>query len=289
MRLPSLLREPLLHFLAIGAALFLFFHWSGGSGQGASRIVVTAGQIAALEAGHARTWRRPPTEAELKGLIDEYVREEIATREAMAMGLDRDDTVIRRRLRQKFEFSAEDQLEARPPTDAELQAYLETYPDRFRREPRLSLRQVHLGPQRGAALQDDARRLLERLATAGPPVDVAALGDSRLLPPTLERAALGEVARTFGDEFAGAVLKLEPGRWAGPIRSSYGLHVVIVDAREGGQMPALADVRPLVERDYMAERRRRQLDAMYTGLLARYPVVIEKQGPASAASAAEVK
>jgi hypothetical protein len=175
-------------------------------------------------------------------------------------------------------------LDATPATDAELQAFLESHPDTYRREPRLSLRQVHLGPQRGSGLQDDARQLLARLQAAGPDADTRTLGDSRLLPPSVENTAFDELARIFGDEFAGAMLKAEPGRWVGPIRSGYGLHVVIVDRREGGQLPTLADLRPLVERDFMADRRKRQIDAMYTKLLARYPVVIERRSPAASAS-----
>ena len=279
------LREPLVQFLLIGAVLFIVFDLRGGDAGGGQRIVVTPGQVDAVAAGFSRTWNRPPNEQELKAQLDEYVREEIAVREAVALGLDRDDTVIRRRLRQKFEFAAEDAIEATPPTDAELQAFLDTYPDRFRTEPRFSLRQVHLGPQRGNALQDDARQMLERLQAKGPEADVNDLGDSRLLPSSLENTALGEVARIFGDEFAGALLKAEPGRWVGPVRSGYGLHIVIVDGSEGGQLPALADVRPLVERDFMADRRKRALDAMYAKLLARYPVVIEMRKPAAASPA----
>jgi hypothetical protein len=242
--------------------------------------------VDAVAAGFRRTWNRPPNEQELKAQLDEYVREEIAVREAVALGLDRDDTVIRRRLRQKFEFAAEDAFEATPATDAELQAFLDTYPDNFRTEPRFSLRQVHLGPQRGKALQDDARQILDRLQAAGPDVEIRSLSDSRLLPAGLEHTGLGEVARIFGDEFAAELLKAEPGRWVGPVRSGYGLHLVIVDSRDGGQLPALADVRPLVERDFMAERRKRALDAMYARLLARYPVVIERRSPAAASAAA---
>ena len=275
MRLKSLFREPLLHFLAIGAALFLFFHWSGGAGQGTTRLVITGGQIAHLEAGFTRTWQRPPTEAELKGLIDDWVREEIATREAMTNGLDRDDTVIRRRLRQKFEFAAEDMTDARPASDVELRAWLDAHADDYRSEPRVSLRQVHLGAQRGTALADDAHRLLERLSAAGPQADITTLGDSRMLPPGMEQARASEVARTFGEEFAAALLKIEPGRWAGPVRSGYGLHVVIVDAIEPGRTPALAEARALVERDFMADRRKRSLEALYAGLLERYEVRIE--------------
>jgi hypothetical protein len=101
----AVLREPLVHFLSLGALLFLYFEWNGGaSGAGSKRIVITPGLVEHLATGFARTWQRPPTNEELKGLIDEYVKEEIATREAVAMGLDRDDTIIRRRLRQKPEF-----------------------------------------------------------------------------------------------------------------------------------------------------------------------------------------
>jgi len=279
------LREPLFQFLLIGAVLFIVFDLRGGDASGGQRIVVTPGQVDAVAAGFSRTWNRPPDDQELKAQLDEYVREEIAVREATALGLDRDDTVIRRRLRQKFEFAAEDAFDATPPTDAELQAFLEANPDTFRREPRLSLRQVHLGTQRGSALLDDAREMLGRLEAAGASADVSALSDSRLLPTRLETTALGEVARIFGDEFAGAALKAEPGRWVGPIRSGFGLHMLIIDGREGGQLPALADVRPVVERDFMADRRKRALDAMYAKLLDRYPVVIERRGAATAAAA----
>jgi PPIC-type PPIASE domain len=280
------LREPLVQFLLIGAVLFIVFDLRGGGERGGQRIVVTPGQVDAVAAGFRRTWNRPPNEQELKAQLDEYVREEIAVREAVALGLDRDDTVIRRRLRQKFEFAAEDAFEATPATDAELQAFLDTYPDNFRTEPRFSLRQVHLGQQRGKVLQDDARQILDRLQAAGPDVEIRSLSDSRLLPAGLEHTGLGEVARIFGDEFAAELLKAEPGRWVGPVRSGYGLHLVIVDSRDGGQLPALADVRPLVERDFMAERRKRALDAMYARLLARYPVVIERRSPTAASAAA---
>ena len=123
------LREPLVHFLALGALLFALSHWRGGAGS--NRIVITPGQIDSLVAIFARTWQRPPTEEELKGLVDDYVRDELATREGLAIGLDRDDTVIRRRLRQKLEFLVEDSPDAAPVTDAELQAWLEQHPDQY--------------------------------------------------------------------------------------------------------------------------------------------------------------
>ena len=115
----KLIREPLVHFLLLGGLLFAFFEWQGGgSGPGSTRISITPGLVAHLATGFSKTWQRPPTDQELKGLIDEYVKEEIAAREATVMGLDRDDTVIRRRLRQKLEFLLEDVVAEIAPTEA---------------------------------------------------------------------------------------------------------------------------------------------------------------------------
>ena len=271
-------REPLVQFLAIGALLFAAFHWWDVRGSGSNRIVITPGQVDTLVAGFARTWHRPPSEKELKALTNELLREEVATREAMALGLDRDDTVVRRRLRQKLEFLAEDTIDATPPTDAELEAWLAAHPDLFRQDPRLTFRQVYLSPdRRKGTVEADARKLREELSRAGPNAAIDSMGDSLMLEDEMRRATRSDVARVFGEEFADEILKIEPGRWAGPVRSGYGLHIVLVREREGGRLPALAEVRPQVEREFTADRRRRQIDAMYARLLARYRVVIEKR------------
>jgi hypothetical protein len=164
----SFLREPLVHFLLLGALLFVYFEWKGGgSGPGSTRITITPGLVEHLASGFARTWQRPPTDEELKGLVDEHVKEEIATREALAMGLDRDDAIIRRRLRQKMEFLAEDAVDQVQPTDAELQAWLDRHPEAFRAESRLALRQVYVSTERrGASARAEAERLLARLREA---------------------------------------------------------------------------------------------------------------------------
>jgi len=270
-------REPLLHFLVLGALLFLVFNWRGGGGPSSNRIVITPGQIDSMAAGFARTWQRPPSEPELKGLIDDYVREEIATREAMALGLDRDDTIIRRRLRQKLEFVAEDTIDATPPTDAELQAWMTQHPETFRVEPQVAFRQVYLSPDKhGASTGVEGQRLLTQLTAGGPRVDTAALGDPLMLPREVERTTRADVARVFGEEFADAVLKVEPGRWTGPLRSGYGLHFVFVTERQEARTPALAEVRPLVEREFLSARRTRELSQMYERLLERYRVTMEK-------------
>jgi parvulin-like peptidyl-prolyl isomerase len=271
-----LLREPLVHFLAIGAALFLFSSWKGGGGAPSGRIVVTRARLDSLAAGFARTWQRPPAPEELKGLVDGYVREEIAVREAMATGLDKDDAIIRRRLKQKVDFLAEDRIDATPPTDAELAAWLAAHSGLYRAEERVSFRQVCLTPEkRGgrAAAEAEARRLAAALDRKGPNADPG--GDSLLLPPDMPLAPKGEIARVFGTDFADAVVKLEPGRWTAPVPSGFGVHAVLVREKEAARAPALAEVRAAVERDFVADRRTRELDALYARLLAKTQVVIE--------------
>jgi PPIC-type PPIASE domain len=269
-----LMREPLVHFLVLGALLFAVSHWRGDA---SNRIVITPGQIDSMAATFARTWQRPPTEQELKGLVDDYVREELATREAGALGLDRDDVVIRRRLRQKLEFLIEDSPDAAPVTDTELRTWLERHADRYRFEPEVAFRQVYVSPdRRGDATERDAKILLAKLSADGS--DVATdIGDRLMVPRDVELSARSSIARQFGEEFAAAVLQIEPGHWAGPVRSGYGLHLVWVHTRDGGRMPALEEVRPQVERDVFSARRRERMEQMYAEMLSRYTVVMEKR------------
>jgi hypothetical protein len=284
----AILREPLLHFLLIGAALFLYFHFAGGGGPGSTRIVLSSGQIAHLEAGFTRTWSRPPTEAELKGLIDEWVREEIAVREAMSAGLDRDDTVIRRRLRQKLEFLVEDSAEASPPTDDELKAWLAKHAGEYRAEPRVAFRQVFVNRERrGAGAEADAAAILKRLTAAGPSARIDDLGDATMLPMDVELAPVRDIDRIFGSGFAKQLDAVAPGKWGGPIRSGYGLHVVLVRERVEGAEPSFDALRPLATRAVLAERRARELAAMYDRLLAKYTVVVDRP-PAPKGAASEV-
>jgi hypothetical protein len=269
-------REPLVQFMATGLLLFLFFAWRGDNGPNSSRIVITQGQIDALAAGFAGVWQRPPTGPELKSLIDDFVREELAIREAMRMGLDRDDVIIRRRLRQKLEFLVEDNITASPPTDAELQAYLNQHPDKFRTEPQVAFQQVFLNPiRRHATITHDAKVLLARLAATDAATDVKMLGDPLMLPSEMPLSTRSDVSRLFGNAFADEVLKLKPGRWAGPIRSAYGLHLVFASEQVEGRLPSFAQIRPLVEREVLSERKSRELNAMYDRLLEQYRVTIE--------------
>jgi hypothetical protein len=288
-RINQWLREPLVHFLVIGALLFLGFHFWGGGGAGTNRIVITPGQIDSMVMRFTRIWQRPPTSNELKGLIDDYVRGEIAAREARAMGLDRDDTIIQRRLRQKLEFMAEDVLNAHSPTDEELQAWMKEHADKFRIEPEIGFLQVYLNPdKRKKAIQDDAQKMLEQLRAAGSPAETISAGDTLMLPGQVDLTRLSDIKRMFGSQFADEIIQVEPGRWTGPVYSGYGFHLVYVTERKESRMPAFVEVRQSVEREFLSLRRKRELDAMYEKLLDRYQVTmqksIEQSGTANAAT-----
>ena len=192
------------------------------------------------------------------------------------MGLDADDTIIRRRLRQKLEFVVEDAASSAPVSDQELERYLADHPEQFELEPRVSLRQVYVSrDRRGEAAAADALGILDRLRALGPDAAIGQVGDSLMVPQEIELASRSEVARLFGEAFADAVLALEPGVWSGPVESGYGPHLVLVRERVAAAMPDLATVRAQVERELLDSRRREQLDAMYAKLLEKYTVVIE--------------
>ena len=272
-----LLREPLVHFLVLGAGLFLTYSLvNEGVDEAPDRIVVDEVRALRLAEQFQRTWMRPPTRQELEALVEDFVKEEILYREALALGLDQDDLIIRRRMRQKMEFLNADLAEQRVPTDAELQAYLDAHPDRFRRPPQLSFQQIYFNPERhGDDLEGQAGELLARLngnpAEAGDP---RMLGDPTLLPPRLDAATPREIAGTFGSGFAADMETAPVGRWSGPLQSSYGLHLVRVTKHEPESLPALAEVRASVEREWSAENRRQANESFYQALRQRYTVEV---------------
>ena len=272
-----LLREPLIHFFILGGLLFGAYGLLNPAQEAQpQQIVVTPGQIEHLATSFSATWQRPPTQDELKQLVDAYVREEILSREAVKLGLDQNDSVIRRRLQQKMEFISDDLFTNAEPTDAELTTYLVEHPEDFRQEGRVSFRQVFLSTdQRGEQLQGDAAALLSKLKTQGPAADVSALGDSTLLPPAMTDEPQGRVQSVFGGDFAAGLAGAEIGSWTGPIRSGFGLHLVLIERREALRLPELAEVREAVLREWENARRAEARRRFYDDLLQQYQVSVE--------------
>jgi PPIC-type PPIASE domain len=272
----SLLKEPLLHFVVLGAVLFgLFSVVDKKDAEAPTKIIISASRVTALADRFGRTWQRAPTDRELQGLIEDYTREEIFYREGRAAGLDRDDGVIRRRVRQKMEFLAED-MAAVEPSDEQLGAYLAANPERFRTEDRLTFRQVFLSAtRRDSALKEDAEQIAAILVRTSAPVDTATIGDPFLLGEKFHQMSQSDVARTFGEGFAKQVSAVEPGRWQGPIPSSFGAHFIFVDERVRGSLPSLDTVRAVVRQEWLNARRTEAEDKLYRTLRDRYQIVVE--------------
>jgi len=272
----KLLREPLLHFLLLGTAIFAAHAIFSGDTRKADEIIITQGKIENIITTFSRTWQRPPTEQELQGLIRDYVREEVAYREAKAMGLDQDDTIVRRRLRQKLEFVSEDVAAMVQPTELQLQSYLRSHPEQFKTEPTFTFLQVYLNPQKhGSGLKRDTEQMLATLRQTGAQADLFSLGDTSLLDAHFENVTTSDVKRMFGDEFAAGLSKLTPGQWQGPLESGYGTHLVFIVERVQGHTPALDEVRDQVQREWENTRRQEVKEKFYQGLLQRYTVRIE--------------
>ena len=283
-----ILGEPLVHFLLLGAAMFIGFSVvSKHAGDAPETIVVTQGRIAHLVTGFSRTWQRLPTTQELDGLVRAYIREELYYREAVKVGLDRDDTVVRRRLQQKLEFLSEDVAAMAEPTEAELQAFLRAYPDTFRGESRFTFWHIYLNPDRHReTLAADAAKLLVGLNQAGAKLDPATLGDPFLLERELDSVRGSDVVKLFGEKFAATLRELTPGRWQGPVDSGYGVHLVWIQERTPGRVPPLADVRDAVRREWANVRRLEANENFFQGLLKRYTVHIEPAPTAAGGGAA---
>lgn len=271
-----LLREPLLHFLLLGALLFVVYGWLNRAGLAApDEIVVSRSQVEGLVMQFERVWQRPPTADERQALIDSWIRDEVFYREALAMGLEQDDPVVRRRLSQKLQFILDTGSESAAPTDAELQAWLDEHRDRYQIEAAYTLRQAYFDPARHGERIDAVIAQAKRALDAGRP----AAGDSTMLPADLAARA-ADVERTFGSEFEQALRKLPVGGWQGPVRSAFGLHLVELKSREDARAASLAEVRPEVARDLMQARTDAAEAALYENLRAKYAVRIESEAPA---------
>jgi parvulin-like peptidyl-prolyl isomerase len=248
-------------------------------------IVVDQPRLAALVAEHERSWQRAPSVEEQQRMIDAWVRDEIFYREGLKEGLEVDDVVVRRRVVQKMAFLAEG-MAANVPGDAEVKAWFEAHADAYRTEPTYTLRQVFFDSRR---LGTEAETPLTRAQAALEADARADVGDPSTLPSELRDAAVGDVKRVFGDEFAAAVPTLKNGTWV-RVRSSFGEHLVRLERYEPARVPELAAVRAAVERDLAQARTAAALEAFYRNARARYDVRYElsrEAMPALSSSAAQ--
>ena len=286
------LAEPLVHFLVLGALVYGLY-WINQDPvpeTEANRIIVTAGEVEWLEAAWEKRWARRPTPEESAGLIREHIRETVMYREALSMGLDTNDTIIRRRLSQKLGFLVEDLLQVPPPTEEQLLSYRQAHADRYTQPALVTFTHVFIDPdRRGNETLDHAAELLAELEGLeglkglkglkgkGEPDDATeAAGDPFLLQRYYPERDFAELSKLFGRGFATEVVALEPGAWHGPVLSGYGVHLVFVHAREEAVVLPFEEVREQVLADWQDEERSRLNDEYFARLVERYEITVEE-------------
>jgi len=273
------LREPLFHFILIGLILFAAYGYlqsDNESDESSNQIVLTTDDIRQLNIYFVSQWKRPPTPEELQAMVEDKIREEVLYREALAMGLDKGDTIVKRRMAQKMEFLAEDVASAREPTIAELKAWFNKNTDLFALPSRISFRHLYFSPDsRGQRAYDDAVNAMEKIA--GQPEDsliATSLADQFIFQDYYGDRTPEQLSKEFGPEFAVAVSKLNSGSWQGPIESGYGWHLVFVDSVIPGRIPAFEEIEPDVKTAWLGEQKQKARQEAYENIRAKYTVLL---------------
>ena len=269
--LRAAVREPLLHFLLIGALLFAVTALRQKQSEHAE-IRITAGEVAQLAAFWETQAQRKPTAEELRGAIEERIDEEVLAREAVRLGLDRDDVIVRRRLAQKMAFVSDDLAVVAEPSEDELREYFDAHRDTYTTPDLYALRHVYFNPDSHKTLDADAQRALQKLTRGANADDV---GDPFMLPRELADVSREDIVRDFGSSFADAVTGSTPGSWSGPVRSPFGVHLVKLESHTPSSEARFEDVRDQVREAYLAQKQREANAALRTKLRQQYKIVVE--------------
>ena len=275
-------REPLLHFLLIGAALFVIYHWlnpSAATSDTSRRIELTNDDIRQLEISWTAQWQRPPTPEEMRNLVEDKVRQEVLYREGLALGLDRGDTIVKRRLAQKMEFLAEDVSALRDPSVDELKEWYAKNRSHFSLPSRITFRHLYFSPdKRGAQARDAAAGALEKLAGKAPDtIDLATLADPFMFQDHYGDRTPDQVANVFGTKFAQELFKLRPGAWNGPVESGLGWHLVWVDSITAGRTPEFEEVDvSQIKSQWLSAQRAETKRELFEAMRARYEIVLPR-------------
>ena len=273
------LREPLVHFLLLGVALFAIYGYMNrgrGGFESSRQILLTLDDLRQMDMYFESQWHRQPTPQEFQAMVEDKVREEVLYREGLAMGLDKDDTIVKRRLAQKMQFLAEDVAAAHEPSTAELKAWFDNNKDKFALPSRYSFRHLYFSPdKRGKNAQEDAAKALAKIA--GQPEDsklAASLGDQFMFQDYYGDRTPEAIAKEFGPQFAVAIEKLKPGSWQGPVESGYGWHLVFVSTVIPGRIPAFEEIEPDVKTAWLGEQKRQAWQKAYAEMRSRYTVLL---------------
>ena len=277
----KLLREPLVHLMFIGAVIYLLYgvFAEPAAEETDKTIIVSAGEVEWMKTSWQKRWNRPPTEKEFDGLIQQYIRETVLYREALTMGLNKHDQIIRRRLAQKLEFLAKDLVTLIPPTDEELLTYFDEHQARYQEPALYTFTQVFIDPdKRGDTTLDDAEAIKAALIAQGDEAieNAAVLGDDFMLQNYFPEKDQIDIQKQFGSGFTESLIKLSPGQWHGPVLSGYGVHLVYVSSISKPPAPVFAEVRERVVQDWTTDKSEELNKQFYASLRKQYTVVIEE-------------
>lgn len=281
-RIRRLLREPLSHFVLLGALLFVVEAIVSGPGAAMETerapIVVSPERVEGLAARYERQTGRRPSPTELRAAVDRFLRSEVLRRRALELGLGEGDDVISQRLIQKMEFILDNRVEVAAPTDESLLAFMEANAERYRSPPRTSFTHIFFAPDRrqGGAEADAEATLAALLSSSPVPERAPERGDPFMLQYDFVRRSADDVRRSFGSAFADALEASRLGEWSGPMISSYGVHLVRVGERTDGGMPSVESVRRRVEAEWSDAAREDAVESAARELIESYPVIIEE-------------
>jgi peptidyl-prolyl cis-trans isomerase C len=270
------LREPLVQFLLIGVALFFA---SGAQNhrldQGAKYdIALTTDDLRQLHNTFAAQWERQPSPEEMRGLVDQRIREEILYREALQLGLEKDDVIVRRRLAQKMQFLSEDVSAAYEPKTAELKVWYGKNNQRFSSPASITFGHLYFSPdRRGAKGRQAAQKVLAKIT--GQPEDsktATGLADPFMFQNYYRERSAEQLAKEFGTGFSHAIFQLKPGSWQGPIESGYGWHLVWIESITPGRVPNFEEIESDVKSAWLADQKAQQWQKAYEKMRAKYQV-----------------
>ena len=267
-----------MHFVVAGAVLFasyMLINRDESNSPSTDPVYIGKGEVRWLTETFANQWQRTPTDEELRGLVAGFLEEELLAREAKSLGLDQNDTIVRRRLAQKLAFLVDDTSRIVEPTDEELRQFYNTSVESFRVEARVSFKHVFFNPERRQHAETDAKATLMSISTGGGGDRTKLIGDPTLLETEFLEVNAQTVSNMFGAEFARTVFSLKPGSWDGPVKSGYGVHLVLVkDSRPSTVLP-FEEARPKVLEEWRRQRED-QTKALYLGKLReKYGAVID--------------
>ena len=266
------LRDPLFHFLILGGILFIAVSLLGTKAKPQNEIVITRSGQKHLADLFELTWQRKPSADELGNLTEEHIKEEVYYREALALGLDDNDTIVRRRLRQKLEFMQEDLSSLEPPTENELRTYFGVHKDQYKTDHIMSFKQVLVSPKKLDADTLGALAISEKLTAGAPP---QSLSRSSLLPVSMNLETAKSIRNTFGSDFLEQITDQDLQQWGGPVYSGFGTHLVNVNLNQKPQPLTFEQSKNKVAIDYTQAKREQAAANYYKNLRSQYRITIE--------------